>query len=102
MGGINGFFAQRFVEVDARANKQRIDVYDDEDEEELVSLSPADEPPADPERVPAPVSKPEPSPEPPAVLAEEQAPPEWPDGRSHSRRSSRMLGPRCSPRPRPS
>ncbi|HEU4703129.1 MAG TPA: hypothetical protein VFS37_11670 [Conexibacter sp.] len=30
MGGIGGFFQQRFVEVDARAGAQRIDVYDEE------------------------------------------------------------------------
>lgn len=29
MGGIGGFFQQRFVEVDARAGHQRVDVYDD-------------------------------------------------------------------------
>jgi flagellar biosynthesis protein FlhF len=39
VGGIGGFFAQRFVEVDARAGGPSIDLYDDEDEGAL-----ADEP----------------------------------------------------------
>ena len=30
MGGINGFFAQRFVEIEARSGTPRIDVYDEE------------------------------------------------------------------------
>ena len=30
MGGINGFFAQRFVEIEARAGAPRIDLYDEE------------------------------------------------------------------------
>jgi flagellar biosynthesis GTPase FlhF len=30
MGGINGFFAQRFVEIEARAGSPRIDLYDEE------------------------------------------------------------------------
>jgi flagellar biosynthesis GTPase FlhF len=29
MGGIGGFFQQRFVEVDARAGHPRVDVYDE-------------------------------------------------------------------------
>jgi flagellar biosynthesis protein FlhF len=33
MGGVGGFFAQRFVEVEARAGAPQIDVYDDEDDE---------------------------------------------------------------------
>src|SRR5512142_437379 len=32
MGGINGFFAQRFVEVEARAGTPRVDLYDEEPE----------------------------------------------------------------------
>jgi flagellar biosynthesis protein FlhF len=32
MGGINGFFAQRFIEVDARAGASGVDIYDDEDD----------------------------------------------------------------------
>jgi hypothetical protein len=32
MGGIGGFFQQRFVEVDARAGHARVDVYDDQPE----------------------------------------------------------------------
>jgi flagellar biosynthesis protein FlhF len=30
MGGINGFFAQRFIEIEARAGAARIDLYDEE------------------------------------------------------------------------
>ena len=30
MGGINGFFAQRFIEIEARAGAPRIDLYDEE------------------------------------------------------------------------
>ena len=40
MGGINGFFAQRFVEVEARAGTPRVDVYDD-DELESTSAEPS-------------------------------------------------------------
>jgi len=40
MGGIGGFFQQRFVEIDARAGGARIDVYD----EEPVAPEPAPEP----------------------------------------------------------
>jgi flagellar biosynthesis protein FlhF len=41
MGGINGFFAQRFVEVQARAAASRVDVYDDEDELESMPAQPS-------------------------------------------------------------
>src|SRR5947209_5148901 len=43
VGGINGFFAQRFVEVDARAGGPRIDIRDD-DEEFDEPVSPAGSP----------------------------------------------------------
>src|SRR6201986_1148256 len=36
LGGVGGFFAQRFVEVDARrGDGQSIDIYDDEPESDL-------------------------------------------------------------------
>ena len=47
VGGIGGFFQQRFIEVDARAGHTRIDVYDEE---------PA-EVPAEPEPEPAPFAQ---------------------------------------------
>jgi flagellar biosynthesis protein FlhF len=43
MGGINGFFAQRFIEVEARAGARQVDIYDDD---ELVA--PAAAPTAEP------------------------------------------------------
>jgi flagellar biosynthesis protein FlhF len=43
MGGINGFFAQRFIEVEARAGTPQVDIYDDEDELETPAAAPADE-----------------------------------------------------------
>ncbi len=65
VGGVNGFFARRFIEVHARATQippTRIDVFDDDDE-----LPELEESPAAPE--PEPVAEPSP----------EQTPPPWPD-----------------------
>jgi flagellar biosynthesis GTPase FlhF len=45
VGGVGGFFAQRFIEVDARRGEgQSIDVYDDEPEYDLRSTQTIDEP----------------------------------------------------------
>jgi flagellar biosynthesis GTPase FlhF len=38
VGGIGGFFAQRFVEVEARAGAPSLDLYDDDGEDELEEL----------------------------------------------------------------
>jgi Meckel syndrome type 1 protein len=46
MGGIGGFFQQRFVEVDARAGAARVDVYD---EPPASPAAPEPEQPAEPE-----------------------------------------------------
>jgi len=45
MGGVGGFFQQRFVEVDARAGHTRIDTYD----EEPATPEPESTPPAEPD-----------------------------------------------------
>lgn len=42
MGGIGGFFQQRFVEVDARAGHARVDVYDEEPEPFAALLAAAE------------------------------------------------------------
>jgi flagellar biosynthesis GTPase FlhF len=74
IGGVNGFFARRFIEVHARPNAQRIDIYDDDE------LPEPDQAVAEPDPVAAPDPVPAPAPEPAADTTPEPAPPPWPDG----------------------
>ena len=67
MGGINGFFAQRFVEIEARAGAPRIDLYDEEpfDDDSFASRL---------EQAPTPFSD-DPRPTPPAASVPPSAAP---------------------------
>ncbi|HEX7292270.1 MAG TPA: hypothetical protein VF250_14195, partial [Conexibacter sp.] len=80
MGGIGGFFQQRFVEVDARAGAARIDVYD----EEPAAPEPEPEPRAEPDSFAA-------------LLAEA----ETDEGGPRIRQSHRQSDSRSSPEPSP-
>jgi flagellar biosynthesis protein FlhF len=78
MGGINGFFAQRFVEVEARAGTPRVDIYDEDPDEQsfasqLLQAADLDEPAA-PQVIPAPEAVQPPVDEPPRAPVE-PAPP---------------------------
>ena len=79
VGGVGGFFAQRFIEIDARRGGPSIDLYDDEDDDDFVrqleqAAAAWSEEEHEMEAVsgPAPEPDPEPEPEPlpPAAVAQ--------------------------------
>jgi len=80
MGGIGGFFQQRFVEVDARTGHARVDVYDEQPEapESFAQLLADAESEAEPVVTAAAFAPPRPEPPPTPETATPDAPPATP------------------------
>src|SRR5579875_1153653 len=88
VGGVGGFFAQRFIEVEARrGDGQSIDIYDDSPDDDLDLQAPAEDgvterpPPALPEGEQVPAAEPPPGPGPMDFTARRQTAPAEPAGR---------------------